>query len=264
MIIIGEKINATSASVRAIIDQRDEERLVELAGRQIECGAHYVDVNVATGTGTREDEIASMSWAVATIVARLDTPIAVDSADAAVLEAGLKALGEAKSLVNSAKAEPETLEAIVGLTATFKSKLVGLAMDESGIPPTVEGRVAACERIATACEKAGIPLTDVLFDPLVLPVSADTNQGMVTLRTIESIKERFPGAGTVAGLSNVSFGLPGRSRLNAAFLQMAVAAGLDAAIGDPLDEEFIAAVKTAEVLVGKDRHCRRFTRAFRK
>lgn len=264
MIVIGEKINATSASVRAIIDRRDEDGLVDLAKRQIECGAHYVDVNVGTGTGTGEDEMASMNWAVRVILRRLDTSIAVDSADPAVLEAGLKALGDTKGMINSAKADPETLGVIVGLAAGFKAKLVGLAMDESGIPATVEGRIAACERIAEACEVAGIPLKDVLFDPLVLPVSADTSQGMVTLRTISSIKERFPDAGTVAGLSNISFGLPDRSRLNAAFLQMAVAAGLDAAIGDPLDEEFIAAVRTSDVLVGKDRHCRRYTRAHRK
>lgn len=264
MIVIGEKINATSASVRAIIDRRDEDGLVELAKRQVECGAHYVDVNVGTGTGTGEDEIAAMSWAVGVISRRLDTSIAVDSADPEVLEAGLKALGDAKGLVNSAKAEPETLDVIVGLAAGSKAKLVGLAMDEEGIPATVEGRIAACERIAEACGGGGIPLKDVLFDPLVLPVSADASQGMVTLRTIAGIKARFPDAGTVAGLSNISFGLPGRSRLNAAFLQMAVAAGLDAAIGDPLDEEFIAAVRTADVLVGRDRHCRRYTRAHRK
>lgn len=264
MIVIGEKINATSASVKAIVDRRDEQGLIELARKQVERGAHYVDVNVATGTGAREDEIASMTWAVGVISRQMNTPLAVDSADPAVLEAGLKALHGREVMVNSAKAEPDILEAVVGLAAEFKSKLVGLAMDESGIPATVEGRVAACERIAAACDKAGVPLRDVLFDPLVLPLSADINQGMVTLSTIAAIKERFPEAGTVAGVSNISYGLPGRPRLNAAFLQMAASAGLDAAIGDPLDDELMAAVRTADVLTGKDRHCRRYTRAFRK
>ena len=104
----------------------------------------------------------------------------------------------------------------------------------------------------------------VFFDPLVLPVGADITQGRITLDTIKTIKDRFAGARTVLGLSNVSFGLPARAILNAAFLHMALYAGLDAAIADPLDRDLMDAVKTGEVLLGKDRHCRRYTRAFRR
>ena len=137
-------------------------------------------------------------------------------------------------------------------------------MDENGIPKTVKDRLSACEKIAEACHRFGLSLDKVFFDPLVLPVSTDIQQGQVTLGTLTEIKETFPEAQTVMGLSNISYGLPNRAGLNSAFLHMAIFAGLDAAIMDPLDHQMMAAVKTAEVLVGKDRHCRRYTRAFRK
>jgi 5-methyltetrahydrofolate--homocysteine methyltransferase len=223
-----------------------------------------VDVNVGTGVGSRENEIDSMKWAVTELKSAVEAPLCVDSADPQVLEAGLAAIGSDTALINSAKAEQGMLEEVVQLAAQFGCPLVGLAMDETGIPPTQEGRIAACGKIAAACESLSVPLERVFFDPLVLPVSTDIKQGLVTLATITAIKARFPGVRTVMGLSNISFGLPGRARLNAAFLHMAAYAGLDAAIADPLDEELMAAIKTAEVLIGKDRHCRKYTRAFRK
>lgn len=263
MIIIGEKINASRSDARAVIEKKDEEALLNLAHRQAEAGAQYIDVNVGTGTGTGKDEVDSMAWAVKTIVSKMDTPVCVDSADPDVLEAGLRANGDKPAIINSAKAGTESLIPIINLAARFDSLLVGLAMDESGIPSTVEGRVAACEEIAEACRKASLAYEKIFFDPLVLPVSTDTNQGLITLNTISTIKTRFPGAKTVMGLSNISFGLPDRSRLNAAFLQMAVVTGLDAAIADPLDRDLMQAVTTAEVLLGRDKRCRRYLRAFR-
>jgi cobalamin-dependent methionine synthase I len=264
MIIIGEKINATRLPIKALIQERDIQGLQDLAKKQADAGAGYIDVNVATGLGTRDDEIAHMDWAVTAISSVVDTPLCVDSADPAVLEAGLKAVGEGKALINSAKAGSETLGEVVNLAARFKSPLVGLAMDESGIPETVDGRISACEEIAEECARQGVPLDTVFFDPLVIPVSTDIRQGLVTLETISRIKAGFKGAKTVMGLSNVSFGLPARPGLNAAFLHMAIFAGLDAAIADPMNEHLMAAVRTAEVLVGKDRHCRRYSRAFRR
>ncbi len=263
MIIVGEKINASRPGVREIIEQRNAQGLVELAQRQADAGARYIDVNVGTGSGSREDEIAAMDWAVRTVAEAVDKPLSVDSADPGVLEAGLKAVGDRSALINSTKAEPEILEPVVGLAARFGSPLVGLAMDETGIPVTVEGRIDACRKIVSACEKHRVPIESIFFDPLVLPVSTDVKQGRVTLETISRVKEEFPAAKTVMGLSNISFGLPARGKLNAAFLHMAVLAGLDAAIADPLDTDLMAAVTVAEVLVGKDRHCRKYTRAFR-
>ncbi len=264
MIIIGEKINATRARIKAIIEERNAQDLKELAEKQVQAGATYVDVNVGTGIGTRQDEIANMDWAVSILTDSVDVPLCVDSADPAVLEAGLRAMGDKKAMINSAKADEEILPKVVQLAVRYDSTLIGLAMDDSGIPSTVEGRVSACEKIAEECEIQGLSLEKVFFDPLVLPVSTDIAQGMVTLQTIGKIKAEFKGTRTVMGLSNISFGLPDRPRLNAAFLHMAVSAGLDAAIADPMNDQLMGAVKTAEVLVGRDRHCRRYSRAFRR
>ncbi len=263
VIIIGEKINASLAGIKPIVQERDRARLLELAKTQAAAGASFIDVNVGTGVGSREDEIVSMQWAIETIQEEVDTPVCIDSADPAVLEAGLKARNGRPSLINSTKAEKNNLEQVVPLACQYNTPLVGLAMDEVGIPKTVEDRLRACENISAACEKHGVSLETLYFDPLVIPISTDVKQGLVTLNTIAQIKRRFPAAKTVMGLSNVSYGMPGRTRLNAAFLHMAIYAGLDAAIMDPLDEALMGVVKTAEVLVGKDRHCRRYTRAFR-
>jgi cobalamin-dependent methionine synthase I len=137
-------------------------------------------------------------------------------------------------------------------------------MDESGVPKTVQDRLHACEKIAEACDRWGVPMERVFFDPLVMPIGTDINQGLITLETVTEIKKEFPGAKTVLGISNISYGLPARKRLNAAFLHMAIYAGLDAAIVDPLEHDIMGEVRAAEVLVGKDRHCRRYTRALRE
>lgn len=264
MIIIGEKINATLSRVKSIILNRETENLIELARKQAESGANFIDVNVGTGVGSFEDEIESITWAVKNIQEQVDTPLCIDSADPRVMETGLKILDNKPAMINSVKAEKSNLEAIVPLAAEYGSFLIALAMDESGIPKTVDGRLRCCDTILGACEKFGVSIQNLYIDPLVMPISTDINSGMVTLKTLAAIKEKFPGAKTVTGLSNVSYGLPERGRLNVAYLHMCISAGLDAAIIDPLDQPLIEAVKTGEVLAGKDRHCRRYMRTFRK
>ncbi|UCH06873.1 MAG: dihydropteroate synthase [Deltaproteobacteria bacterium] len=263
MILIGEKINATLPYVRSMIQNRDGGAISGLAKRQADAGIGFIDVNVGTGVGSRQEEVRSMEWAVGAIQSRVDIPLSIDSSDPAVLEAGLKRGNGRPSMINSTKAERESLEEIVPLASAYNSPLVALAMDESGIPETVQDRLHACEKIAEACERWGVPMEHVFFDPLVMPIGTDITHGLVTLETVTEIKKEFPDANTVLGISNISYGLPARNRLNAAFLHMAIYAGLDAAIVDPLNDDIMGEVRTAEVLVGKDRHCRRYTRAFR-
>lgn len=264
MIVIAEKINATLPSVKTIIHNQDRERLLDLAKQQAAAGASYIDVNVGTGIGSRDDEIQAMKWAVETIQKEVDTPLCIDSADPAVLETGLKSRNGRPALVNSAKAEKESLDKVVPLASTYNAPLIALTMDESGIPKTLDHRLQAAEKVVSACERFGVPIEEVFFDLLVMPISTDVKHGLKTLAAITEVKKQFPGSKTVLGISNVSYGLPARGRLNAAFLCMAVYAGLDAAIIDPMDNEISAAIKTAELLVGRDRHCRKYTRAFRK
>lgn len=264
MITIAEKINATIPSVKKIIENKEEESLIELARLQDEAGAHYIDVNVGTGSGTQADEMDAMAWVVDTIQNELDTPLCLDSADPEVLEAGLKTRADRPALINSTKASEVYLKAVIPLAKEFDKPLVGLAMDEEGIPKSIEKRVEACLKIADACSRAGIDTSNLFFDPLVLPVSTDVKQGKVTLDTITAIKQAIPDAKTIMAVSNVSFGLPKRKIFNAAFLHMAIMAGLDAAILNVLDEDLIGASKTAEAVLGQDRHCRKYSRFWRK
>jgi 5-methyltetrahydrofolate corrinoid/iron sulfur protein methyltransferase len=264
MIIIGEKINATRSAVKAIIEQRQENQLADLARQQAAAGATYIDINVGTGKGSRQDEIEAMRWAVTILIGATDKPLCIDSADAAVLEAGLDAMAGRPAMINSTTADAKYLSDVLPLARRFEAPVVALAMDDKGIPATVEGRLEACRVIANGCRDYQVPISSVFFDPLVLPVSTDGSQGKVTLDTVAAIKANFPEAKTVMGLSNVSFGLPGRATLNAAFLQMAVYAGLDAAIMDPLKQDMMQAALAAEALMGRDRHFRKYSRAFRK
>jgi cobalamin-dependent methionine synthase I len=264
MIVIAEKINGTLPTVKTVIQNRDREKLLDLAKQQADAGASYIDVNVGTGIGSREDEIQAMQWAVASIQKEVETPLCIDSADPAVLESGLKSRNGRPSLINSTKAEKESLNEVVPLASTYGAPLIALTMDESGIPKTVEDRLQAAGKVVSACESFAVPIENIFFDLLVMPISTDVKHGLITLAAITEVKKQFPGCKTVLGVSNVSYGLPARARLNAAFLCMAVYAGLDAAIIDPLDNEISAAIKTAEVLAGRDRHCRKYTRAFRK
>ena len=264
MIVIAEKINGTLPMVKTVIQNRDRQMLLDLAKEQAGAGASFIDVNVGTGVGSRDDEIQAMEWAVETIQKEVETPLCIDSADRAVLESGLKSRNGRPSLINSAKAEKESLDEVVPLASTYSAPLIVLTMDEKGIPKTVEDRLQAAEKIVSACKSFGVPIENLFFDLLVMPISTDVKHGLKTLAAITEVKKRFPGCKTVLGISNVSYGLPARGRLNAAFLSMAIYAGLDAAIIDPLDNEISQAVKAAEVLVGRDRHCRKYTRAFRK
>ena len=264
MIVIGEKINATLSPVKTMILNRDADNLIDLARRQAKAGADFIDVNVGTGVGSREDEMDSMKWALECIHSAVETPVCIDSADPQVIETGLNLLNGKSTMINSVNAEARSLEAVMPLAAQSRSLLIALAMDEHGISTRESDRIECCEKIYNACQDYGVLPENVFVDPLVMPVGTDIRSAAVTLNILASVKNSFSGIRTVTGLSNVSYGLPSRRRLNMAFLYMCIAAGLDAAIVDPLDGELMDAVKTGEVLAGRDRHCRKYLRAFRK
>lgn len=263
MIIIGEKINATRKAVKPMILERREAELIDLARQQADAGAAYIDINVGTGTGGQEDEVEAIRWAVTTVKAAVAKPICVDSADPRVLAAGLAACDGHDAMINSVKADPDYLAEVLPIAARHEVPVICLAMDLEGIPKDAAGRLAACQTIADAAGAHGVPEAHLFFDPLVLPIAADATQAKVTLDTLAAVKDRFPAAKTVMGLSNVSYGLPVRPQLNAAFLAMALYAGLDAAIMDPMDPTMRAAALTGTALMGRDRHFRKYSRAFR-
>ncbi len=264
MLVIAEKINATSKSIATAIAGRDETFLGDLAKAQASAGADYIDVNVGSGHSSRQDEIAAMEWLIETVQTATGKPIAIDSDSPDIIEAALKKYRGEQVMINSVTAEPARLEPIGSLAAERQALIVALAMGAGGIPQSVEQRLAACEQIMTYLTGLGMEARQVFFDPLVLPLSVDPSQGLVTLKTIEQIKQRFPDAKTVAGLSNISYGLPQRHLINRTFLVIAAYTGLDAVIIDPLDTKAMSLIKVAEMITGKDPSCRGYLRAHRR
>lgn len=265
MILIGEKVNATRSSVKKAIIDHDGDVLARLIRKQSEAGADYIDLNAGVGTGSRNQEINDMNWLIDLALDVTEKPLCIDSPDPVCLERGAAHIGDRRPfLLNSAKGDDESLGAVLPVAAEHKAPVIALAMDGQGIPKDVEGRMRVVRHIAAAAEKAGIAQGDLFIDPLVIPAVTDPCQARVSCDTIRAIKTEFPSVKTVVGLSNVSHGLPRRALVNAAFLTLAVDAGLDAALADPSDALVARAIFAAELLAGRDRNCRRYSRAARK
>ena len=264
MLVIGENINASNRSVAEAIDSKDREFVEKLAREQAEAGVDFIDVNAGAGKGAQEHGEENIEWLVDIVQTTTDKPLVIDSDVAGIIEAALHKYQGEKVMINSVSAEPERLASIGALAAKRQAWLVALAMGVEGIPETVEQRLDACELIITHLTKLGMAPEQIFFDPLVLPIAVDSSQGLVTLKTIEQIKSRYPTARTIMGLSNVSYGLPNRKLVNRAFLLMAAHAGLDAAILDPLDAKIMSLVKVADMLTGNDPFCKSYIRAHRR
>ena len=264
MLVIGEKINASIKPVADAIVARDKEFIENLARSQSDAGADFIDVNAGTGQGTIEQQIEGMEWLIEIVQEVTDKPVTIDSDVPEMIKAALKKYRGEKVMINSISAEPHRLNMVEALTDKQNVLLVALAMGDAGIPDNVEQRLDACETVMNHITSMGMKEEQILFDPLLLPISVDPEQGLVTLRTIEQIKKRYPAARTVMGLSNVSYGLPSRALINRGFLLMASYAGLDAAIIDPLDAKTMSMIKVADMLNGKDPYCKNYIRSYRK
>ena len=264
MLVIGENINASNRSVAEAIARRDRDFLQGLAKAEATAGADFIDVNAGIGNSSPEREPATMEWLVELIQGATDKPLTIDSDNPIVIEAALGKCHSEKLIINSVNAEPKRLESIGSLAIAHKTWLIALAMGTNGIPDNVEERLAACELIMTHLTRSGLKAEHILFDPLVLPIAVDSTQGLVTLKTIEQIKSRYPAAMTVIGLSNISYGLPNRKLVNRAFLLMAAYAGLDAVILDPLDTKTMSFIKATNMLTDRDPFCKEYIRAHRK
>jgi len=246
--IIGERINPTGKKGYSQELREGKTAYVRREGtEQLAVGATLLDVNCgAPGV----DEPAALERAVFALTGTVAAPLVLDSSDPVALERGLKA-ADGKVLINSVSGEAKSLATVLPLAKRYGAAVIGLALDEEGIPATAEGRLEVARRIVAAAEQVGIPRHDILIDCLVLTVSAEQERARETLRAVRLVKQEL-GVGTVLGVSNISFGLPQRPVLSAAFFAMALAAGLDAAIVNPKEERMMDAFRAAMVLLGKD------------
>lgn len=249
--VIGERINPTGKKrLQAALREDDWEYVAAQGLSQRDDGAELLDVNCGL---PGIDEAEAMRKAVRVLQAALSLPLQLDSASPAVLEAGLREYNGI-ALINSVNGKEESLSRVLPIVKKYGGVAVCLTLDEDGIPESAPGRLAIAKKIAARAAEYGIAPHRLLFDPLCMAVSADTNAAKVTLESLRLIKKEL-GCPTVLGVSNVSFGLPNREAVSAAFLTQALAAGLDAAIINPASKPMQTALLTHRLLAGKDLQC---------
>ncbi len=258
VVIIGEKINPTGhKKMAAALQAGDYDYVKDLAVQQVAYGADVLDVNVGVAG---LDDVALMPEVVRLVAACVDVPLCLDSANPATLAAGLAA-APGKPLVNSVSGEESRLQAVLPLVKDRGAAVIGLIMDDNGIPATPAGRLAVAEKILERAAKIGIPAEDVVIDPLVMAVGSDSQAGVVTLETIRLIREKL-GVNVNLGASNVSFGLPDRLTVNMAFMALAIGAGASCVISDPL--KLTGIIRAADLLLGRDEYAARYLKYYRQ
>ncbi|MBN1266257.1 MAG: dihydropteroate synthase [Anaerolineales bacterium] len=244
--VIGEKINPTgNKRLAEALREDNTAAILDLAVSQVEAGATVLDVN----TGLRGiDEVVVLPRIVQMVSEAVNVPISIDTANPSVLEAALKVV-KGKALINSVTGEEKSMASVLPLVKEYGAAVIGLVMDDSGIPETPEARLKVAENILEKAAAIGIPAEDVVIDPLVMAVATDSNAVRVTIGTIQLVREKL-GVNINLGASNVSFGLPNRTLLNQVFLSMAVLAGATCAITDPM--KMTGIVKGADLMMGHD------------
>jgi 5-methyltetrahydrofolate--homocysteine methyltransferase len=256
-VVIGECINPTGhKKLRDALLEDEFDYIHQLAVRQVESGADILDVNVGV---PGLDEVALLPRVVELVASVVDVPICIDSADPEALAAGLSA-APGKALVNSINGEEAMLEAVLPIVKSYGAAVIGLTMDDEGIPNDPEKRVAIAGKILERAAKTGIPTENVVIDPLVMAVGADSNAGVITLESIEMIRREF-GVNINLGASNVSFGLPERQTINQAFLALAIKAGATCAITNPM--KMTATIRAIDLLLGRDSFAGRYISHYR-
>ena len=256
--VIGERINPTGKKrFQQALRENDIDYIVARGIEQQDAGADLLDVNVGL-PGINEPEM--MTQVVKALQAVVDLPLQIDSSDPAAIEAGLRAVN-GKAIVNSVNGKPEVLRSILPICKKYGAAVVGLCMDENGIPQTWQERVAIAKRILDAALAAGIPKEDVLIDCLTLTVSAQQEQAAETLKALRAVREEL-GLHTVLGVSNISFSLPARENITVSFLTQALYAGLDLPILNPNQTAVMDAVASFRVLSGEDRDSEAYIRRF--
>src|SRR5438132_6686175 len=259
-VMIGERINPTGRKIlAAAMAAGNSSRVAADALAQVAAGAHMLDVNAGIPMA---DEPAILARTIQLVQSITDVPLSIDSSIVKALEAGL-AVYKGKPLVNSVTGEEERLESVLPLVKKYGAAVVAISNDDTGISEDPDVRFEVARRIVERAADHGIPRSDVVVDPLVMPVGAMATAGQQVFRLVRRLREEL-GVNSTCGASNVSFGMPDRERINAAFLPMAIASGLTSAITNPLAAEVKAAIMAADVLMGNDRDAARWIRAHRQ
>lgn len=259
MLIVGERINTSrkvkgEAVIEAAVVGRDAGFISDLAKKQFEAGATYIDINAGTLTS---GEPEALEWLTQVVQDAVDAPIAFDTPNPAALEKALAVYDPAKGqpMINSITAESERYANILPFVLKYKAKVIALAMDDTGIQADPEKRLAVARKLIADLTAAGVALEDIYIDPLTFPIGTGSDVGVAMLDIIEKLAAEFPGVHIIAGLSNISHGMPARKLLNQAITVLALGKGLDAGIIDPNDRYLMALIYSTEALLGTDEFC---------
>jgi cobalamin-dependent methionine synthase I len=260
MLYIGESINATIKSVKKAIIDKDEEFILNLAKDQVETGSDVLDANAGTGL---DQEAEDLVWLVELLQKNMDITLCLDSSDSKALEAAMK-VHKGVPMINSISGEDQKMEAMLPVVSSAPCKVIALCIGNKGIPKTPEERFEIGRFVVGELVQAGIKKEDIYLDPIVMSVATDSNAGVVTLKTLELIKQELPEVKTVLPVSNVGFGLPGRSWFNAVFAAFAVERGLDALLCDTRTRKIMTSALVSDALLGRDNFCLSYLKAYKK
>jgi 5-methyltetrahydrofolate--homocysteine methyltransferase len=259
-VLIGERINPTGRKLLAAeMAAGDYSRVRADAIAQVEAGAHMLDVNAGIPMA---DEPRILAETIQLVQSLTDVPLSIDSSIVAALEEGLKVY-KGKALLNSVTGEEERLESVLPLVKKYGAAVVAISNDETGISEDPDVRFEVAKKIVHRARDFGIPYSDIVVDPLVMPVGALNQAGRSVFRLINRLREELK-VNTTCGASNFSFGLPNRHGLNASFLSMLIGAGMTSAITNPLHPEEVTGIMGADVAMGHDPNCMRWIQKFRE
>ena len=260
MLIIGERINSSRKQIANAISSNDAGFIQNEAKTQAMAGANYIDVNAGSFIG---EEAKRLMWLIEVVQRVTDYPLCIDSPDPEVIKSVLPMV-KTTPMINSINLEPHRLEDILPLVVEYKAKVIALCQAEDSMAKTPEAKVKIANQLVKKVTASGVSLNDLYIDPLIYPLSTDTESAVATLDAIEQIMKQFPGVHTTCGLTNISYGLPNRKLVNQTFLVAAIAHGLDSAIMDPTDKKLYGSLNAALMVMGKDEFCMEYVMAFRE
>lgn len=260
MIIIGERLNSSRDDVLEALKGKDSDYIVAEARRQEQAGADYLDLNAGA---LLDSEVETLKWAIPLIQSEVSTPLAIDTTSPGAMAEGLR-LHQGRAVLNSLSGETGRIDSFMPLIREYKPRVIVLCLDDDGLPKESDRELSIARRMVDLLDKEGVRSEDIFVDPLVRPIGVDQEAGRLFLESLDKIKANLPNVRAVAGVSNVSYGLPERHLLNRTFLLLAMRQGLDAAILDPLEKGVLTTIASAEAILGRDPGLKKYLAFIRK
>jgi 5-methyltetrahydrofolate--homocysteine methyltransferase len=261
MLIVGELFNTSRKVILENVEKRNTGYIRDIAQRQVEAGADYLDVNCGD---VLDEEVEALGWLIENIQAVVDVPLCIDTPNPVAMEFGLSCAKNGQPLVNSITGEEDRYNAMLPLIIKYKAKVVALTIDKQGIPQAVEDRLRVTRQLVKNLTGAGVAVDDIYLDLLVQPLATGDRAGLELLNVVRLVKQEFPECHLLSGLSNISFGLPNRGVLNRIFMIQTLTLGMDAYILDPLDKTLMGYLYATQALLGQDQFCAKYLAAHRK